>query len=99
MTGRNLLDHFTEIIIVFMNSFHVITIYCRPGVAEAGCAVVGALTLRQSGNAREVVENEGAVAILNAMEKHPSRHRVQSSAAAAIRNIVSRDKDLRQSAV
>jgi len=67
----------------------------REGLVEAGCGALTALTLRQAENSASVVrECDGAGIITLVMAKHPESRRVQSAAAAAIRNIVSRNKDL-----
>ena len=67
----------------------------RPGLVEAGCGALCALTLRQEENSRQVVADcDGAVILTLVMAKHPANRRVQSGAAAAIRNIVSRNKEL-----
>ena len=67
----------------------------RPGLVEAGCGALTALTLRQEDNSKQVVADcDGAVILTLVMDKHPANRRVQSGAAAAIRNIVSRNKEL-----
>ena len=67
----------------------------KAGLVEAGCGALTALTLRQADNSRQVVgECDGAVLLSLVMAKHPANRRVQSGAAAAIRNIVSRNKEL-----
>ena len=67
----------------------------RAGLVEAGCSALTSLTLRQPENSVQVVrECEGALIITLVMSKHPTNRKVQSSAAAAIRNIVSRNKEL-----
>jgi len=67
----------------------------RPGLVEAGCGALTALTLRQEDNSRQVVTDcDGAVVLTLVMARHPANRRVQSGAAAAIRNIVSRNKEL-----
>jgi len=67
----------------------------RAGLVEAGCSAITSLTLRQSENSCQVVkECDGAVILTLVMSKHPTNRKVQSAAAAAIRNIVSRNKEL-----
>jgi len=67
----------------------------RATTAEAGCNAIASICLRQSDNAKQVVlECEGASVITALMEKHTSHSKTQAAAAAAIRNIVSRDKEL-----
>jgi len=68
----------------------------RPGTVEAGCGAVTGLTLRQVENSKQVMECYGADIITTAMERHMQHRRVQGGAAAAIRNIVSRDPGLSQ---
>jgi len=62
--------------------------------SEAACSALAAVCLRQRDNSKQVMENEGAAIITAIMEKHIKVRRVQSAAAAAIRNIVSREKNL-----
>lgn len=67
----------------------------RAATAEAGCNAIASVCLRQSDNAKQVVlECEGASVITALMEKHMAHSKTQAAAAAAIRNIVSRDKEL-----
>jgi len=67
----------------------------RAGLVEAGCSAITSLTLRQSDNSCQVVKDcDGAVILTLVMSKHPTNRKVQSAAAAAIRNIVSRNKEL-----
>ena len=67
----------------------------RQGLVEAGCGALTALTLRQEENSVCVVrECDGAGIITLVMAKHPESKGVQSAAAAAMRNIVSRNKEL-----
>lgn len=67
----------------------------RASTCEAGCAALAAACLRQEGNCRQaVLEAEGAAAVTAAMRTHPKHCKAQGAAAAAIRNIVSRNKDL-----
>ena len=67
----------------------------RAGLVEAGCSAITSLTLRQSDNCVQVVRDcDGAAIITLVMSKHPTNRKVQSAAAAAIRNIVSRNKEL-----
>ena len=67
----------------------------RAGLVEAGCSALTSLTLRQSENSVQVVkECDGAGILPLVMAKHPTNKKVQSSASAAIRNIVSRNKEL-----
>jgi len=68
----------------------------KPAAVEAGCGALTAITLRQSENSKQVMECDGAITITTAMERHMKHKKVQGAAAAAIRNIVSRDKDLSQ---
>ena len=67
----------------------------RAGLVEAGCSALTSLTLRQSENSVTVVKDcDGASILTLVMSKYPSIKRVQSHAIAAIRNIVSRNKEL-----
>ena len=67
----------------------------REGLVEAGCGALTSLTLRQAENSASVVrECDGAGIITLVMARHPDSRRVQSAAAAAMRNIVSRNKEL-----
>ena len=64
-------------------------------LVEAGCGALTSLTLREAENCACVVRDcDGAAIIALVMAKHPDSRRVQSAAAAAIRNIVSRNKEL-----
>merc|ERR1719347_959017 len=61
----------------------------RPALVEAGCGALTALTLRQADNSKQVViDCDGAVVLTLVMARHPNHRRVQSGAAAAMRNIV-----------
>ena len=67
----------------------------RAGLVEAGCSALTSLTLRQSENSVTVVKDcDGASILTLVMSKYPSIKRVQSHAIIAIRNIVSRNKEL-----
>jgi len=67
----------------------------RASTAEAGCAALAAVCLRQSENCVQAVTDcEGAAVVTSCMRQHPKQKKVQAAAAAAIRNIVSRDKQL-----
>jgi len=68
----------------------------RPATVEAGCGAITGLTLRQIENSKQVMECDGATTITTAMERHMKHRKVQGAAAAAIRNIVSRDPGLSQ---
>lgn len=68
----------------------------RPGTVEAGCGAITAVTLRQVDNSKQVMDCDGATTITTAMERHMKHRKVQGAAAAAIRNIVSRDDELCQ---
>jgi len=64
----------------------------KPKVVEAGLNAITAVCLRSPENAGQVMESEGAYLITTAMSRHPANGKVQASAAAAIRNIVSRER-------
>merc|ERR1719462_976175 len=67
----------------------------RASTAEAGCAALASVCLRQPENCTNLVTLcEGAALITSCMRQHPKQRKVQASAAAAIRNIVSRNKQL-----
>lgn len=67
----------------------------RASTAEAGCAALAAVCLRQAENCAQVVTDcEGAAVVTSCMRQHPKQRKVQAASAAAIRNIVSRDKQL-----
>jgi len=67
----------------------------RASTAEAGCAALAAVCLRQAENcAQAVTDCEGAAVVTSCMRQHPKQRKVQAASAAAIRNIVSRDKQL-----
>jgi len=67
----------------------------RASTAEAGCAALAAVCLRQSENCVQAVTDcEAADVVTACMRQHPKQRKVQAAAAAAIRNIVSRDKQL-----
>ena len=67
----------------------------RASTVKAGCAALAAVCFRQSDNAKQVVlECKGATVITVVMEFHAAHRRTQGTAASAIRNIVSRDKEL-----
>jgi len=66
----------------------------KPATVEAGCGAIAGLTLRQVVNSKQVMELDGGTTITTGMERHMKHKRVQGSAAAAIRNIVSRDPEL-----
>lgn len=67
----------------------------RATTVEAGCNALTAICLRQSDNCRQVVlDCDGAAVLTAIMERHLKHRKTQGAAAAAIRNIVSRDKDL-----
>jgi len=68
----------------------------RPTTVEAGCGAITGLTLRQIENSKQVMDCDGATTITTAMERHMKHRKVQGAAAAAIRNIVSRDPGLSQ---
>lgn len=74
----------------------VITKYLkRSTTTEAGCAALAAVCLRQEDNCQQaVVECEAAAAVTAVMRLHPQHVKAQGAAAAAIRNIVSRNKEL-----
>ena len=67
----------------------------RVGLVEAGCSAHTVLMLRQLENSVTVVKGCDRASIMTlVMSKHPTNKRMQSHAAAAIRNIVSRNKEL-----
>jgi len=67
----------------------------RAPTMEAGCNALAVLCLRQSDNCKQVVlECEGATVLTAIMERHPKHRKTQGAAAAAIRNIVSRNREL-----
>ena len=67
----------------------------RASTAEAGCAALAAVCLRQAENCAQLVNDcEGAAVVTSCMRQHPKQRKVQAASAAAIRNIVSRDKKL-----
>jgi len=68
----------------------------RPGTVEAACGALASVTLRQAENCKQVMECDGATSITTGMERHMKHRKVQGAAAAAIRNIVSRNKELCQ---
>eukprot|EP00092_Neocalanus_flemingeri_P024121 GFUD01026167.1.p1 GENE.GFUD01026167.1~~GFUD01026167.1.p1 ORF type:complete len:463 (-),score=148.37 GFUD01026167.1:170-1558(-) len=68
----------------------------KPATVEAGCGAITAITLREPDNSKQVMECDGATTITTAMEIHMKHTKVQGAAAAAIRNIVSRDTELSQ---
>jgi len=76
---------------------NAIDIHILKGViVEQGLQAVTAICLRQPDNSKQVMEAEGANLITTAMARHPKHRRVQAACAAAIRNIVSRDRILGQ---
>ena len=67
----------------------------RVGLVEAGCSAHTVLMLRQLENSVTVVKGCDRASIMTlVMSKHPTNKRMQSHAAAAIRNIVSSNKEL-----
>ena len=67
----------------------------RVGLVEAGCSAHTVLMLRQLENSVTVVKGCDRASIMTlVMSKHPANKMVQSHAAAAIRNIVSSNKEL-----
>ena len=67
----------------------------RASTAEAGCAALAAVCLRQPENCSQLVADfEGAAVVTSCMRQHPKQRKVQAASAAAIRNIVSRNKQL-----
>jgi len=67
----------------------------RASTAEAGCAALAAVCLRQPENCSQLVTDfEGAAVVTSCMRQHPKQRKVQAASAAAIRNIVSRNKQL-----
>lgn len=66
----------------------------KPVTVEAGLKAVAAVCLRSPDTSRQVIEADGAELVTDAMTRHQEHRRVQAAAAAAIRNIVSRDKSL-----
>ena len=67
----------------------------RVGLVEAGCSAHTVLMLRQLENSVTVVKGCDRASIMTlVMSKHPTNKRMQSHTAAAIRNIVSSNKEL-----
>lgn len=62
---------------------------------EHACGVIAAMALRFARNAELLVKNLAVEAIVRSMYKYPDKVPLQRQAALAIRNIVSRDTDLR----
>ncbi|CAL1527713.1 unnamed protein product [Lymnaea stagnalis] len=73
----------------------MITHQSNPSIAEAACKVLTAITLRNTENCHKVVEFQGHQHIVQAMKLHPNDVGVQKNACMALRNLVSRTKDLK----
>lgn len=68
----------------------------NPKTVEYGFQAVTAVCLRMSDNSKQVMESEGATLVTTAMSRHKDNKKVQAACAAAVRNIVSRNKELGQ---
>jgi len=68
----------------------------KANTVDAGLQSITAVCLRQPENSKQVMEAEGANLVYSAMSKHPGNKKVLSAGAAAIRNIVSRNRSLCQ---
>lgn len=66
----------------------------KPATVEAGCNAIASVCLRQIDNCKQVMESDCAAVIALGMQQHPMQKKVQGAAAGAIRNIVSREKEL-----
>ncbi|CAG5114583.1 unnamed protein product [Candidula unifasciata] len=66
-------------------------------VAEAACKVLTTITLRNEDNCRKVVQCQGHEYIVQVMKLHPKEIGVQKNACMALRNLVSRTKELTES--
>lgn len=64
----------------------------KAAAVEAGFQAIASICLRNSENAKEVMETDGAYLTVTAMSRHPNQRKVQAACAAAIRNIVSRER-------
>jgi hypothetical protein len=63
-------------------------------VVEHGLASFAQLTLRNVKNANKICETNGAEVALQAMRAHPAKQALQRQGCLALRNIVSRNRDL-----
>lgn len=66
----------------------------NPQIANAACNLVSAFTLRNPENCRKVVDCQGHIHIVKALQLHPNDVGVQKNACMSLRNLVSRTKDL-----
>jgi len=64
------------------------------GICHAGCATLGAVCLRMTDNAQQVVSSGGAEALIQVLRTHKDNAKVSVAAINAMRNIVSRSKHL-----
>jgi len=67
-----------------------------PKTVEVGFQAISAVCLRMGDNSKQVMESEGATLVTTAMSRHPENRKVQAACAAAVRNIVCRNKVLGQ---
>ncbi|ESO93248.1 hypothetical protein LOTGIDRAFT_189885 [Lottia gigantea] len=61
-------------------------------IAEAGCATLMTVALRNPGNCEKIMECNGHQAIVQAMKIHPTSSGVQKQGCMALRNIVARSR-------
>ncbi|XP_038077647.1 armadillo repeat-containing protein 6-like [Patiria miniata] len=69
----------------------------QPGVCEAGFAAIAAITLRNPGHAKIVMEAGTAPVVIQAMQIHPKEVATQKQACMALRNLVARSREQCQS--
>lgn len=82
------LNGFAPVINSILNNLSV------KSVCHAGCAVIAAVTLRSPDNAKQVMAAGGADLITQVMKTHANEPAIQTAAANAIRNVVSRSREL-----
>uniref|UniRef100_A0A0B6Y9Z2 LRRK2 ARM repeat domain-containing protein n=1 Tax=Arion vulgaris TaxID=1028688 RepID=A0A0B6Y9Z2_9EUPU len=78
-----------ELVVAAMNKYQN-----NAQVSSAACKVLTNITLRNTDNCYKVVECQGHEQIIQVMKIHPTVDKVQQNACMALRNLVSRAKEL-----
>lgn len=63
---------------------------------EHGCGCMGACALRNAKNAQFLIQQQAHVSVISAMQQHPDRASLQRQGALALRNLVSRSPEFKE---